>query len=66
MTAKSMTRGLMTRRTFWIALLLVWSLGPMLWQLVSSFTTSDMQADLAQEQANYTRAFMSDHKVMAK
>ena len=41
MTDKSMTRGSMTRRTFWIALLLVWSLGPMLWQLVSSFTTAD-------------------------
>ena len=31
----------MSRRPFWIALLLVWSLGPMLWQLVSSFTTAD-------------------------
>ena len=41
MTDESMTRGLMKRRTFWIALLLAWSLGPMLWQLVSSFTTAD-------------------------
>ena len=31
----------MTRRSLWIALLLVWSLGPMLWQLLSSFTTAD-------------------------
>ena len=29
------------RRWFWIGLLLIWSLGPMLWQLVSSFTTAD-------------------------
>ena len=41
MTHGSMTRGLMTRRSLWIALLLVWSLGPMLWQLLSSFTTAD-------------------------
>ena len=31
----------MTRRSLWIALLLVWSLAPMLWQLLSSFTTTD-------------------------
>ena len=36
-----MTRGLMTRRSLWIALVLIWSLGPMLWQLLSSFTTTD-------------------------
>ena len=41
MTHGSMTSGLMTRRSLWIALLLVWSLGPMLWQLLSSFTTAD-------------------------
>ena len=36
-----MTLGPMTRRWIWIVLLLIWSLGPMLWQLVSSFTTAD-------------------------
>ena len=36
-----MTRGPMTRRSLWIALLLIWSLAPMLWQLLSSFTTAD-------------------------
>ena len=41
MTPGLMTPGLMTQRSLWIALLLVWSLGPMLWQLVSSFTTAD-------------------------
>ena len=41
MTHESMTSGPMTRRSLWIALLLVWSLGPMLWQLLSSFTTAD-------------------------
>ena len=28
-------------RSFWIALLLIWSLLPMLWQLITSFTSSD-------------------------
>ena len=46
MTHESTTHGpmtdeSMTRRSLWIALLLVWSLGPMLWQLLSSFTTAD-------------------------
>ena len=31
----------MTFRPFWIALLLCWSLAPMLWQLISSFSTSE-------------------------
>ena len=41
MTHGSMTRGPMKRRSLWIALLLIWSLAPMLWQLLSSFTTAD-------------------------
>ena len=28
-------------RSIWIALLLIWSLLPMLWQLITSFTSSD-------------------------
>ena len=50
MTRESMTSGPMTRRSLWIALLLVWSLGPMLWQLLSSFTTADA---LVNDQLNF-------------
>ena len=31
----------MRLRPFWITLLLCWSLAPMLWQLISSFSTSE-------------------------
>ena len=35
----------MNRRLFWISLLLLWSLAPMLWQLISSFTTTAALVD---------------------
>ena len=31
----------MNQRRFWIVLLLLWSLSPMLWQLITSFSTSE-------------------------
>ena len=34
-------------RSLWIGLLLIWSLLPMLWQLVTSFTSSDALVDAA-------------------
>ena len=45
MTRGSMKRGPMTRRSLWIALLLIWSLAPMLWQLITSFTTTAALVD---------------------
>ena len=36
-----------TQRAPWISLLLIWSLAPMLWQLVSSLTSSDALVDLS-------------------
>ena len=35
----------MNRRHLWISLLLIWSLAPMLWQLISSFTTTAALVD---------------------
>ena len=35
----------MNRRQLWISLLLLWSLAPMLWQLISSFTTTAALVD---------------------
>ena len=35
----------MNRRRLWISLLLLWSLAPMLWQLISSFTTTAALVD---------------------
>ena len=35
----------MRRRSAWIVLLLIWSLAPMLWQLLTSFTTSAALVD---------------------
>lgn len=36
-----------TQRAPWISLLLIWSLAPMIWQLVSSLTSSDALVDLS-------------------
>ncbi len=36
-----------TQRVPWISLLLIWSLAPMIWQLVSSLTSSDALVDLS-------------------